>query len=77
MSDYMTTLMSAVTELRKLKAAHNVPNSAETSVYLRVTQELLDEVNRQDKAAGLPGNTTLPELQDLLERFLEQRSHAP
>lgn len=73
MSDYMTTLMSAVTELRKLKAAHNVPSSAEMSVYLRVTQELLDEVNRQDKAAGLPGNTTLPELQALLDRYIEEK----
>lgn len=72
----MTTLMAAVTEFRKLKAAHNIPSTADMSVYLRATQELLDEVNRQDKAAGLPGNTTLPELQALLERFLEQRSPA-
>lgn len=68
----MTTLMAAVTELRKLKATHNIPSAADMSVYLRATQELLDEFNRQDKAAGLPGNTTLPELQTLLERYIEE-----
>lgn len=66
----MTTLMAAVTELRKLKAAHNIAGSAD--VYLRATQELLEEFNRQDKASGLPGNTTLPELQTLLERYIEE-----
>lgn len=71
-TSYMQFLMNTVSELRKFKAANNIPSYHELTIHLRVnaSQRLLDEVNHQDKESGLPGNMTLPELQDLIDRYV-------